>query len=70
MICDAIAWSSEKMKSIYFLSPLTEYISYIKYAVAFRIITALLHKDFDNRFLAEYGAYMKIWNFIIKSSGN
>jgi len=71
MICDAIAWDSEKMKSIYFLSPLTEYIPYIKYAVAFRIITALLHKDFeDSRFLSEYEAYMKIWNFIIKSSEN
>ena len=65
MICDEIAWDDANIESLFILSPFEEYIPYIKYAIAFRIVTAVLHKDFsDKNFLSEYNAYMKIWNFI------
>ncbi len=65
IICDSIAWDDANIESLFLLSPVEEYIPYIKYAIAFRILTAILHKDFRyNDFLSEYNAYMQIWDFI------
>lgn len=67
IVCDSIAWAGVDLQSIELLQPLDAYKPYIKYAIAFRILTIAfaMNNNYD-RLKEEWLAYKKIWSYINK----
>ncbi len=63
LICDSIAWKSAPFSALKLLEPFNYYKEYIKYAIAFRILTAAYQTDsnFPDA-ITEWKAYKQIWD--------
>ncbi len=65
IVADSIAWQNAPLSSLKLLEPIHEYKKYVKYAIAFRIITASCREDktFQD-VMTEWKAYEPIWDFV------
>ncbi len=65
LICDSIAWKNASIESLNLLEPFEDYKEFIKYAIAFRVLTAAYQVgDSFPDALTEWQAYKKIWDYV------
>ncbi len=65
LVVDSIAWKNAPLDSLMLLEPFPNYNEYVKYAIAFRILTASyqLSPNFPGVF-EEWKAYKSIWDHV------
>jgi len=72
IISDAIAWDRQPLDSIYLLKPFCDYVPFLKYAIAFRVLSIAFAELFDSKkekyMLGEWEAYKPVWNAVTKAS--
>jgi|GEM_PF-1815868 len=64
-VVDHIAWEGKDISALGLLEPVSKYLKYIRYAVMFRLLSALCSKtDSNDLFRSEYNAYIGVWNHL------
>lgn len=70
IVCDSIAWGGAPLDTLKLLQPLKDYVPFILYAVAFRVLTILFFNHANNdRLMTEWRAYQAIWEYALKKIG-
>ncbi len=66
LVVDSIAWKNAPLESLQLLEPFENYKEYVKYAIAFRVLTGSYQTspDFASA-LTEWNAYKKIWDAVV-----
>ncbi len=65
LIVDSVAWKNAPIESLKLLEPYGEYTEFIKYAIAFRVLTgAYQESEGFHDALTEWEAYKNIWDLV------